>query len=138
MILGFDPGKDKCGVAIVDQQKPIYHQVVSSEKVIPTLQQLIQEYAIELIVMGNLTTSKLWQQKLLTGLIEDIPIVLVDENNSTLEARTRYWQMYPPKGLQKLIPEGMRLPPRAIDDIVAILLIERYHNRGKKLNNGGQ
>jgi RNase H-fold protein (predicted Holliday junction resolvase) len=131
MILGFDPGKDKCGVAIVDRQNPIYHQVVSSETVILTLQQLMRKYAIELIVMGNLTTSKLWQQKLLTGLIEDTPIVLVDENNSTLEARTRYWQMYPPKGLQKLIPEGMRLPPRAIDDIVAILLIERYYNRGK-------
>jgi RNase H-fold protein (predicted Holliday junction resolvase) len=128
MILGFDPGKDKCGVAIVDGQNPIYHRVVSSEKAIPTLQQLMREYAIEVIVMGNLTTSKLWQQKLLTSLGADIPIVLVDEHNSTLEARTRYWQMYPPKGLQKLIPEGMRLPPRAIDDLVAILLVERYQN----------
>ncbi|MGL4499883.1 MAG: resolvase, partial [Planktothrix sp.] len=26
----------------------------------------------------------------------------------------------------RLIPQGMRQPPRAIDDIVAILLIERY------------
>ncbi|MFM7475950.1 MAG: resolvase, partial [Microcystis aeruginosa] len=42
------------------------------------------------------------------------------------EARDRYWQMFPPKGLQKLIPQGMRLPDRPIDDIVAILLIERH------------
>ncbi|MDJ0527388.1 MAG: resolvase, partial [Microcystis sp. M53600_WE12] len=55
-----------------------------------------------------------------------IPITLVDERNSTLEARDRYWQMFPPKGLQKLIPQGMRLPDRPIDDIVAILLIERH------------
>jgi hypothetical protein len=34
--------------------------------------------------------------------------------------------MYPPQGLKKLIPQGMRLPPVPIDDIVAILLIERY------------
>jgi hypothetical protein len=34
--------------------------------------------------------------------------------------------MFPPKGLQKLIPQGMRLPDRPIDDIVAILLIERH------------
>jgi RNase H-fold protein (predicted Holliday junction resolvase) len=47
MILGFDPGKDKCGIAIVDRQKPIYHQVISSNTAIVTLQQLIREYPIE-------------------------------------------------------------------------------------------
>jgi hypothetical protein len=50
----------------------------------------------------------------------------VDERYSSLEARDRFWQMYPPKGFYRLIPEGMRTPPRAIDDIVAIILIERY------------
>ena len=54
-------------------------------------------------------------------------IEFVDEKNSTLEARSRYWQMYPATGLNKLIPEGLRLPPRPVDDIVAILLIERYY-----------
>jgi hypothetical protein len=34
--------------------------------------------------------------------------------------------MYPPQGLTRLIPQGLRVPPRPIDDIVAILLIERY------------
>jgi hypothetical protein len=34
--------------------------------------------------------------------------------------------MYPPRGLQRLIPQGLRIPARPIDDIVAILLIERY------------
>ncbi|MFN9955932.1 MAG: resolvase, partial [bacterium] len=41
----------------------------------------------------------------------------------------RYWQMFPPTGLTKLLPKGLRQPPRPIDDIVAILLIERYLNR---------
>ena len=53
----------------------------------------------------------------------------MDERYSTLEARDRYWQMYPPQGIIKLLPKGMRQPPRAIDDIVAVLLIERYLNR---------
>jgi RNase H-fold protein (predicted Holliday junction resolvase) len=74
--------------------------------------------------MGNQTTSKSWLQKIAARIT--IPITLVDERNSTLEARDRYWQMFPPKGLQKLIPQGMRLPNRPIDDIVAILLIERH------------
>jgi RNase H-fold protein (predicted Holliday junction resolvase) len=126
MILGFDPGKDKCGVAIVDRSRPIYHQIIDSRSAVLTLQNLLNQYSIELIVMGDRTTSQLWQQKLTDGLGQSVPIVLVDEHNSTLEARDRYWQMYPPQGFQKLIPEGMRLPPRSIDDIVAILLVERY------------
>jgi RNase H-fold protein (predicted Holliday junction resolvase) len=129
MILGFDPGKDKCGVAIVEKKNVIYHRVIVSEMAIATLQKLIQEYPIKSIVMGNLTTSKLWQQKLATNLTEKIEIILINEHNSTVEARTRYWQMYPPQGLQKLVPEGMRFPPRAIDDIVAIILVERYQKQ---------
>jgi RNase H-fold protein (predicted Holliday junction resolvase) len=74
--------------------------------------------------MGNQTTSKSWHEKIAARVT--IPITLVDERNSTLEARDRYWLMFPPKGLQKLIPQGMRLPDRPIDDIVAILLIERH------------
>jgi RNase H-fold protein (predicted Holliday junction resolvase) len=79
-----------------------------------------------LLVMGDQTTSKQWKKQLQEELPEQINIVLVDERNSTLEARDRYWEMYPPKGLTKLLPPGMRQPPRPIDDIVAILLIERY------------
>ena len=55
--------------------------------------------------------------------------MMVDERYSTLEARDRYWLMYPPKGLNLLIPKGLRTLPRPIDDIVAILLIERYLSR---------
>jgi hypothetical protein len=55
--------------------------------------------------------------------------MLVDERYTSLEARDRYWQMFPPKGITKLLPQGMRTPPRPIDDIVAILLIERYLSR---------
>ena len=123
VILGFDPGRDKCGVAVTKDGQLLNHQVVVSERAIATVSSLCQQFLVELIVMGNQTTAKSWRQKLdqLT-----LPIVMVDERNSSLEARDRYWQMYPPQGLQRLIPLGMRLPPRPIDDIVAILLIERY------------
>ena len=126
MILGFDPGRDKCGVAIADENLTVYyHQVIESVNAIATIQQLTQKYALNLIVMGNLTTAKIWHDKL-TANFADIPIMMVDESNSTLEARDRYWEIYPPQGLQKLIPQTMRIPPRPIDDIVAIILIERY------------
>lgn len=125
LILGFDPGRDKCGLAIVGtDRKAVWHEVVAAENAIAQIQQLRQQYALKTIVMGNQTTAKQWQQKLEENL--DLPIVLVDERYSTLEARDLYWQMYPPKGLARLIPQGMRDVPRPIDDLVAILLVERY------------
>lgn len=127
MLLGFDPGRDKCGLAVMGkQQQLLYHQVVPSADAIATLQQLCQQFSIATLVMGDQTTAKKWKQQLERELSASLPIVLVDERYSSLEARDRYWQMYPPTGLQRLIPQGMREPPRPIDDIVAILLIERY------------
>lgn len=125
-ILGFDPGRDKCGVAVMDGEDGVlYHQVADSERAIAIIQQLIKQYAVDLIVMGNGTTSKTWQQQIESRL-PNASIVTVNEANSTLEARDRYWVMYPPKGIKRLIPQGLMTPPRPVDDIVAILLIERY------------
>lgn len=125
-ILGFDPGRDKCGLAVMALDRTLHHhQVVPSEEAIATIKPLRQQFSISLIVMGNQTTAKDWQQKLLQEL-PTLSVVLVDERYTSLEARDRYWQMYPPKGLSRLLPQGMRQPPQPIDDIVAILLIERY------------
>lgn len=131
VILGFDPGRQKCGVAIMGLDRNIYyHEVVSSEEAIATIQALRERFPISILVMGDQTTAKDWKQKLSSDLLPDpLRIVMVDERYSTLEARDRYWQMYPPKGLNRLIPHGMRNLPRPIDDIVAILLIERYLQR---------
>jgi len=130
VILGFDPGRDKCGVAIMGVDRSLYyHEIVSAAEAIAKIKTLRQNYPISLLVMGDQTTAKGWKGDLQQQLSEPINIVLVDERYSTLEARDRYWQMFPPKGLTKLLPQGMRQPPRPIDDIVAILLIERYLNR---------
>ena len=124
-ILGVDPGRDKCGLAVMDRQRQVaYHQIIDSPNAIATIKQLTQKFAIEVIVMGNGTTSKIWQQQIES--IATIPVVTVNEANSTLEARDRYWTMYPPQGIRRIIPQGLRVPPRPVDDIVAILLIERY------------
>lgn len=130
MILGFDPGKDKCGVAVMGLDRQLYyHEVVPAPDAITQISQLRQKFPITLLVMGDQTTAKQWKKKLSDELTETINIILVDERYTTLEARDRYWQMYPPQGLNKLLPQGMRQPPRPIDDIVAILLIERYLTR---------
>jgi RNase H-fold protein (predicted Holliday junction resolvase) len=127
-ILGLDPGRDKCGLAVMELQQVVDHQIVDSAQAIAVIQQLCQDYAVDLMVMGDGTTSKDWQQKIESALAQQLQIITVNEKNSTLEARDRYWLMYPPQGLQRLIPLGLRVPPRPVDDLVAILLIERYLN----------
>lgn len=129
-ILGFDPGRDKCGLAVMGANRQVlFHEVIPSEEAIMMAMQLLSRYEISMLVMGNQTTAKDWKRKL-QGELPNLDIMMVDERNSSLEARDRYWEMYPPRGLQRLIPQGMRLPPRPVDDIVAILLIERYLAQG--------
>jgi len=126
MILGLDPGLQKCGLAIIGVDRVLrYQQVVPVSQVMATIDQLRQRFPIVAIVLGDQTGSRQWQEHL-RQLTDPPRIMLVDERYSSLAARDRYWQMFPPKGLQKLIPQGMRLPDRPIDDIVAILLIERH------------
>jgi RNase H-fold protein (predicted Holliday junction resolvase) len=130
-ILGFDPGKDKCGVAVMDGDRALrYHQVLLTAEVISQISNLCQQYNVSRIVMGDQTTAKQWQQQL-TTVFPDLPINLIDERYSSLEARDRYWQMYPANFFTSLIPQGMRQPPRSIDDLVAIILIERHLNKLK-------
>jgi RNase H-fold protein (predicted Holliday junction resolvase) len=132
-ILGFDPGKDKCGVAVMGGDRALlYHQVLLTAEVIAQISDLFQQYNVSRIVMGDQTTAKQWQQQLTTA-FPDVSIDLVDERYSSLEARDRYWQMYPANFLTKLIPQGLRQPPRPIDDLVAMILIERYLNENSNL-----
>jgi hypothetical protein len=57
------------------------------------------------------------------------PVVLQPERGTTLAARRRYWQLQPARGWRRWLPEGLRLPPRDWDDVVAQLLLERWLGR---------
>ncbi|MGD1867886.1 MAG: pre-16S rRNA-processing nuclease YqgF [Phormidesmis sp.] len=128
-LLGFDPGRSKCGLAIVGLDRVLhYHEVTAVEAVPDTIATLRDRYSISAIVMGDQTGSGRWKQEL-SNLPNAPRITLVDERYSSLEARDRYWEMYPPKGIGKLIPQSFRSISRPIDDIVAILLVERYLKR---------
>ena len=126
MYFGFDPGKDKCGIAIVTLEgNPIRHEVIASDTAIATLQSWMQTHSIKSLILGDQTGSKQWRSRIIEAL-PNIQIITIDERFSSQQARDRYWKMYPAQGLQKLVPLGMRTPPRPIDDIVAIILVERY------------
>jgi hypothetical protein len=74
---------------------------------------------------GDGTGSGPWQP----WLRERTRLILVPEAGTTLAARQRYWQLEPARGWRRLLPEGLRLPPRDVDDVVAQLLLERQLNQ---------
>ena len=51
---------------------------------------------------------------------------MVDEYNTTQLAKGEYWKANPPRGLKKLIPITMQVPPVPVDDYVAVILARRY------------
>lgn len=79
VILGFDPGRDKCGVAVVgDNQQVYYHQVVAANDAIATVKSLCSQFSVQMVVMGNQTTSQTWKQQMRAVLPKSIHIAEVD------------------------------------------------------------
>lgn len=52
-------------------------------------------------------------------------VELVEELNTTLEARRLYWDMHPPRGLRRLVPLSLLVPPRCVDDLAAFCILRR-------------
>lgn len=55
-----------------------------------------------------------------------LPIALVDERNTSLEARRLYYEDHPPRGLWRLVPRGLLVPKEPLDGYAALLIIQRY------------
>ncbi|MCX5938815.1 MAG: resolvase [Cyanobium sp. LacPavin_0920_WC12_MAG_62_9] len=123
LIAGLDPGRSKCGLVLADRLAQQIHQaaILSPPKTLAWLRHWHSQ-GLRTLVMGNGTGSKPWLSRL--GDL-DLSLELVDERGTTLAARQRYWELFRPRGLAKLIPVGLRMPPRDLDDIAAQLLLER-------------
>ena len=128
-ILAIDPGRDKCGLAVLNHEKSVFwHSVVSVPELFPVALQMTRRYGIRTVVLGNQTCSgevrRMLQPLLEQKLVQEI--INVDERGSTEMARARYWQAFPPSGWRRFIPRGLLVPPCAIDDFAAIILGERF------------
>ncbi len=124
-ILAIDPGREKCGLALGEDGRLVKKAVVATEMVAETVWAWVAEYSPQRILIGNRTGAKGLRQQLGAS-VRGIPIVLVDEQGTTLEARRRYFRDHPPSGWRQLVPLSMQHPPEPYDDYVAVLLIERY------------
>ena len=124
-ILAIDPGREKTGIAILNNSDVLEHKIINSEELVQIIKSLLEKYIIKTIVMGNGTSSKK-KYDLLKREFIDRDIVLINEYRTTDEARKLYFQENPPKGWKKLIPLGMQVPPVPVDDYAAIVIGRKY------------
>ena len=127
LIAGLDPGRSKCGLVLTDRlaQQIQEAAILSPSQTLNWLRHWHSQ-GLRTLVIGNGTGSKPWLSRLRDL---DLTLQLVDERGTTLTARQRYWELFPPRGLAKLIPLGLRMPPRDLDDLAAQLLLERQLGR---------
>lgn len=126
-IIGIDPGREKCGFAVVALTGEILEQaVIDTEILAEQTTAALKKYEIRQIVMGNGTTSSTAAERVRAVVGNKAALTLVDEYRTTDQARRRYFEVNPPQGLKKLVPRGMLYPPVPVDDYVAVILAERY------------
>ncbi len=122
-LAGLDPGRSKCGLVLTDPACREIREalVLPPEAAWERLEQWHRHQALAAVVIGDGTGSGPWRRRLEPLL----PVELVDERGTTLAARRRYWELFPARGWRRLLPLGLRQPPRDYDDVVAQLLLER-------------
>ncbi len=125
-VIAIDPGNKKCGLLLadIDDAIAIDGKISINSSVINLINHWREEHSVELILLGNGTTSQYWYSELHSARI--YPVKLVDERMTTLRARERYLEIFPPKSFMQFIPKGLILTPKNIDVIVSLILIEDY------------
>ena len=126
VVAAIDPGREKCGVAIVNEDGRVLEQaVVVTAQLADELAARAKKNRPERILLGNGTTSR-DAEETIRAVFSDIPVEIVDEYRTTDDARIAYWKAHPPTGWRRFFPTSMQVPPVPVDDFVAVILAQRY------------
>jgi RNase H-fold protein (predicted Holliday junction resolvase) len=124
-VLGLDPGTRKCGYAVVDGigAAPLTLGIAPVEALAERLREILSQTPVGVAAIGRGTNAAA-----VAAVVQalGLRVELVDERETTLQARARFFRDHPPRGWRRLIPAGMLLPDRPIDDYAALLIAERY------------
>ena len=123
--LSIDPGKSKCGLVLAEiSEKKVYKAIIlKSELIGDYVKNLNTIEDISKIIIGNGTTSQEIKEKLN---IFKKKIITFQEKNSTYRAKARYFELFPIKGLQFLVPREVFILNKNLDAISALIVLEDY------------
>lgn len=134
MRCGIDPGRYKIGLAFAENGTLLFSAIIPKTEETKLRDALLRQNwdtvsqwgmegsvenlkgrALDNIYVGDGTSSA----EIVKLFGAEIKVDVVDEKGSTLEGRKRYWILHPPRGLWRLVPTSLRVPPRDIDDLAA-------------------
>lgn len=149
--IAIDPGNQKSGVACLSYEGALvdkrilptselvaYIENVVTSKSVPFNREKFEgpvtplfdhtiPIHIDCIVCGNGTNHKyVYGQLKKLSSTHHIDVVLCDEAYTTEEAKRLYWKYHRPRGWQRFLPKGMRVPPEPVDDFTAWVIGLRY------------
>ena len=126
IFISIDPGNKKCGLLLADMQSGnvIKAGISSLNKLSDLVCFWNQEYKISKIIIGDGTNCKYIENQLKRKNI--ININFVNEKGSTLRARFRYWEIWPPNYFVRWLPQEILFPPENLDAVVALILLEDF------------
>ena len=126
LYISIDPGIKKCGLLLADikSRKVIEAGIVSLNKFLYLVSSWNDEYQISNIIIGDGTNSKYIVSQLKGNNL--LIINVVNERGSTLRARFRYWDIWPPNYFIRWLPKEILFPPENLDAIVALILLEDF------------
>lgn len=128
MVLAVDPGRRKCGLALVTGQlECVQRSVVAREDLLHEVRQWLQRWGVQRVLVGGATGSKPVVQELKEGLTVEVEVV--SEYKTSERARGRYFRDHPPRGVWRWVPLGLQVPPVPIDDYAALVMAEDYLNK---------
>ena len=124
-VISIDPGKYKCGLVLAEiSEKKVYKAIIlKSELIGDYVKNLNTIEDISKIIIGNGTTSQEIKEKLN---IFKKKIITFEEKNSTYRAKARYFELFPTKGLQFLVPREVFILNKNLDAISALIILEDY------------
>ena len=124
--ISIDPGKKKCGLLLanIESGKVIEAGIASLNKCYDLVSFWNENFNISKIIIGDGTNSKYIKNELKRKNLFDINYV--NEKGSTLRARFRYWEIWPPNYFIRWLPKEILFPPENLDAIVALILLEDF------------
>lgn len=122
VIIAVDPGRSKCGLAIVRADGTVLLRAIVDVEAICDRVREHAGGAGTVVVVGNGTGSARILETLRKA---GCQVEEVDETHTSELARQRYLADHPERGWRRLLPMGLRTPREPYDDYVALILAER-------------
>ncbi len=126
LFISIDPGSKKCGLLLADFKsgKVIEAGIASINKFLDLVSLWNEDYMISKVIIGDGTNCKYIENELKRKNI--LNFYYINEKGSTLRARFRYWEIWPPNYFIRWLPKQILLPPENLDAVVALILLEDF------------